>query len=152
MNNFIKDILYKLGFGHVWQNQSTFNINRLKQAVLTQLERKYVSLWKTKKADGTSRLQFYNSVSDNYQLEPYLIHIKHEKHRQALCKLRISAHDLLIEIGRHKNIPKQDRKCKYCDVIEDEIHFLDNCKIFNNIRTELISKIQISFPDVKKPK
>ena len=62
--------------------------------------------------------------------------------RAAICKIRISAHPLMIERGKHLNIPRTERYCLLCksNQIEDEKH----CKKFNtqrNIFNEKISKI-----------
>jgi hypothetical protein len=42
--------------------------------------------------------------------------------RAAICKIRISAHPLMIEGGRHLNIPRTERYCLLCksNQIEDE--------------------------------
>jgi hypothetical protein len=61
-------------------------------------------------------------------------------------KIRISAHPLMIEQGRHLNIPRTERYCLLCksNQIEDEKHFLLHCKKFNtqrNIFNEKISNI-----------
>jgi hypothetical protein len=41
-------------------------------------------------------------------------------------KIRINAHPLMIERGRHLNIPRTERYCLLCksNQIEDEKHFL----------------------------
>ena len=44
------------------------------------------------------------------------------------AKLRISAHDLHIEKGRHTKTILSKRKCFLCDIdVEDEQHFVTNC-------------------------
>ena len=55
----------------------------------------------------------------------YLDFISAKKYRIALSKFRVSAHNLAIEKGRHKNIPRNERKCRNCNlnVIENEYHF-----------------------------
>ena len=64
----------------------------------------------------------------------------------AICKIRISAHPLMIERGRHLNIPRTEGYCLLCksNQIEDEKHFLLHCKQCNtqrNIFNEKISNI-----------
>ena len=51
------------------------------------------------------------------------------KYLKALTKLGLSDHKLMIEEGRRKRpiIPREERICKTCNKIEDEIHFLINC-------------------------
>jgi hypothetical protein len=56
--------------------------------------------------------------------------LKNLKDRAAICKIRISAHNLMIEKGRHLNIIKKDRNCPISNMglIENEEHFLLHCK------------------------
>ena len=64
-------------------------------------------------------------------MEPYLSEIKNVKDRKTFSKFRLSNHPLMIEKGRHRNIDKELRFCPFCtDKIEDEIHFLLQCKNF----------------------
>ena len=44
-----------------------------------------------------------------------------------MTRLRVSTHNLEIETRRwHKpnKIPRNDRKCKHCNTLEDEFHFI----------------------------
>ena len=45
-------------------------------------------------------------------------------YRQLLSKFRLSDHFLGIELGRYRNIPRAQRLCKKCGVLDDEFHFL----------------------------
>ena len=40
-----------------------------------------------------------------------------------LANIRISDHKLEIEIGRYKKVPREQRICKACKVLNDEKHF-----------------------------
>ena len=64
-------------------------------------------------------------------LPPYL--------RVPLTRLRTSAHGLKIETGRYAvptPTPTEERLCDLCGVIEDEIHFLVDCALLADTRTE----------------
>ena len=41
-------------------------------------------------------------------------------------------------MARHFNIVKKHRKNTECGVVEDELHFLDNCVKFTNLCSKLI--------------
>ena len=58
----------------------------------------------------------------------YLNIIRNRDIRISFTQLRVSAHDLSIEKGRHKNIKLENRTCKNCQSleIEDEFHFLSH--------------------------
>ena len=148
---FIKNSLYSAGMRHIWTNQCTLNVDRLKHALRIQIQKRYIQFWDDRKRNS-SRLNFYNSVTTQYRPEPYLTSCKKQDHRRALCRLRVSAHELKIERGRYHNVKRQDRKCTNCDEIEDEWHFLDDCDTYADLRTQFIGKLnsQIS-PILSKP-
>ena len=62
--------------------------------------------------------------------------------RKTIAKVRCSNHCLEIEKGRHRNVSREDRTCNMCKdkVVEDEEHFLTECKPYKNLKT----KYQIS--------
>ena len=68
-----------------------------------------------------------------------------QEYRQALSKLRLSNHELMIETGRHKGIPRIERCCLFCQntTIEDEIHFLITCPTFNTLRNDILADFEI---------
>ena len=76
------------------------------------------------------KLRIFKKVKKRFEPEKYLFEITNFKHRQAVTKLRISAHKLTIETGRYNNTPYNDRLCRFCDLNEvgDEHHFLMSCK------------------------
>ena len=91
----------------------------------------------------TPILRSYSLYKHGLYFEPYLNSISNVRHRPALTKLRTSSHVLEIERGRY-TVPKTavyDRLCKTCYEIEDEEHFLINCKIYDPLRRELYSKV-----------
>ena len=73
-------------------------------------------------------------------MEYYLSHPNKET-KKCLTKFRKSDHDLFIERGRYLKIPREDRKCKICGIIDDENHFFFNCKIIKSGNKERFFKI-----------
>ena len=52
------------------------------------------------------KLDFFRRVYTMCYRPPYIDILKNLKDRAAICKIRISAHNLMIEKGRHLNIIK----------------------------------------------
>ena len=50
----------------------------------------------------------------------------------------MSAHNLAIEVGRHKSQSPADRLCTTCNVPETEIHHVLECSKFDELRNELL--------------
>ena len=88
-------------------------------------------------------LRTYSMIKQDFGLEKYLEAISDSRYRIATSKLRASSHTLEIERGRYTK-PKTDvskRLCPVCYTIEDEVHFLINCKLYEPERQRLFLMI-----------
>ena len=54
--------------------------------------------------------------------------------RCIITRWRLSNHDLLIETGRYGGVPRNERLCNTCDILEDEKHVVFVCSRYNLIR------------------
>ena len=61
--------------------------------------------------------------------------------RNALSKLRLSSFKLAIVTGKWFKTKKEERICKFCDLnkVEDETHFLLQCRNYKDLRKGLIN-------------
>ncbi len=68
------------------------------------------------------------------------ISFTNEKDRQLITRWRMSSHPLFIETGRRKNpkIPRAERICMLCNVLEDENHAIFHCKAHDFIRVSFV--------------
>ena len=102
----------------------------------------------------SSKLRTYHIIKTNIGYEDYLNEIQNIEARVAFTKFRLSNHSLMIEIGRHQRIDKSLRHCPFCSSeIEDELHFLIECKTYKSHRKELIrdlTKKYRNFPYLNK--
>jgi hypothetical protein len=94
--------------------------------------------------DDSSKLFLYSKLKTDIKLEDYLKLTKNFNNRHLLTKFRTSDHPLEIELGtyRYKKIPRHQRLCKTCQVLDDEIPFFLQCQINNNLRNVLINNIK----------
>ena len=63
---------------------------------------RFANIYRRDNYRDSGKLTTYFDIKDNFKMEKYL-NIKKFQCRQILCKLRISAHNLLIETGRYEN-------------------------------------------------
>ena len=89
------------------------------------------------KRSTSSRLNFYQRLKCDLT-RPIYIDLPSFNQRKAIAKLRCSNHQLEVERGRHKNIPRVERICKACadNNIEDEDHFLLKCRLYDHLRMQ----------------
>lgn len=95
-----------------------------------------------------NKLRTYRSFKFNIQKENYLQNIKDRDMRIAMCRLRISAHNLPIEKGRHRRpqkVPVLDRVCDLCNSGEicDEPHIISMCQSLQTERKIFYDKMEI---------
>ena len=101
-----------------------FNI--FQNLVKQRLQDHFIQAWNSR-LEGSSKSKFvyihkFVSISTLFKL------CKNEKkYRNALSRVICSSHRLEIESGRwHRPVrkPVDERKCKNCNVVENEFHFL----------------------------
>ena len=88
------------------------------------------------------------------ELSPYLELVQVKTQRAALCRLLTSSHTLRIESGRwdrNPTIPRERRFCFNCtNKIEDEFHFVFECPLYSQLRSQLIPVYFRSRPSMFK--
>lgn len=99
---------------------------------------------------ANTKLRTYCTFKDDFSLSSYL-HLRNKSKRQVFTKLRIGAHKLQIEVGRHRRpipIPADERVCTKCGsgAVENEYHFVMECAAGGTIRTKYWAELS-SFTD-----
>ena len=88
----------------------------------------------------------------NFEIEPYIEILQEKKLRRSLSSFRISTHRLRIERGRYCGERPDERLCDFCNIIEDEIHFLCGCKRYLELRQKMfdtIKDINLRYPSLE---
>ena len=96
----------------------------------------YISEW-IFGVETCSSLILYREIKCTFDRADYLQVLENRKFRNVIAKLRLSSHKLFVETGRHRQIPRQDRKCSLCN-IDDVYHRILICPFYNNIRNTQI--------------
>jgi len=152
----VKLILQKIGMEHLWQQRLT---NKSIKEIQAKLRDNFENQWNCElfndKFDNPhegNKLRTYRKIKFGISLEPYLNLIKDKQIRAQFTKLRISAHNLKIETGRHNKpnkIPLSQRICMFeqcTEKVEDEYHMVMECNRFNEKRKEIMNKLFSIYP------
>ena len=106
----------------------------------------------TARLNNSTRAIFYKNIAE-LKFQPYLEVLNIVKVRTSLSQLRVSSHRLCVETGRWNkpvSIPFNDRKCSFCNVLEDEYHFVIQCQVFSELRQQFIPKYFWEHPSMYK--
>jgi hypothetical protein len=122
LGNICKNNLFSNGFGYAWEQQKVINKKLFEKQYVQRLKGQYIQNW-TARCRSCSILYSCIHFKQNYNLEKYIAIFDVEKFRSSMAKFRSSCHNLMIEQGRHNNIPRDFRFCPNCEtVIEDNIY------------------------------
>ena len=147
----VKKLLSNLGFYEVWLQQNVGDVNIFLILAKQRLKDNFVQKW-NEELNQSSRAIFYRSIA-NFEFSAYLDIITVRKFRFALAKLRTSSHRLEVEMGRWarpERIAFENRKCKHCQILEDEYHFILECPLYSNIRTLYVKRYFYTRPNMFK--
>ena len=147
----VRHLLLSLGFYEVWLNQGVGDYNIFISLLKQRLTDIFIQNWRAR-LEASTRATFYTSISI-FQFQPYLEKINITKFIQAFSRLRMSSHRLEVESGRWvrpNSIPLNDRKCRFCNVLEDEFHFIIECNMFTELRKRYIPKFYLKRPSMIK--
>ena len=136
-----------------------YSPGHLLKSIPHELNRLYVEKWSgvispeqpLSVTTSSSKLRTYARFKSQFCQEDYLIVQKSKRIRSDFSRLRVSAHRLMIESGRYNKpnkIPVDKRFCIVCKdgSVEDEIHFVCHCVVYNEKRSILFNTISDIFP------
>ena len=147
----LRNLLYSLGFQEIWYFQTVGNTKLFLSLVKQRINDQFIQNW-NERLETSSRASFYRSIGI-FQFQPYLNIVNLSQYRKCLSRLRLSSHRLSVETGRwHKpiSIPQNERKCIFCDTLEDEYHFVLECKLYTALRKQYVSSFYWKRPNMFK--
>ena len=140
---------WALEIKYVWVAQNVENDNSFIKKFTEYIRRRHLEAWQTS-LNSSSKLSLYRSIKTAYGHEHYLNSLNVRKYRHAYAQLRSGFHELEIEKGRYNNTPFADRLCKICnlDQVENELHFILICPMFDDMRRRYIAIDSVTTPNV----
>ena len=148
----VRNVLYKFGFGFVWEAQSVGNVNNFIASFKQRLLDCYTQDWHSA-LQSHSFFDYYSSFCHSLHVKPYLTYIKCINIRRVTSRFRIGmsklrSHFLQYDDRRNSN---RNVNCPFCDSTpETEIHFLFVCPKYEQLRTRYIAKKYSRIPSLFK--
>ena len=104
----------------------------------------HVQIWDdSHNVTNGNKLRLYRQFKNDICTESYLTSTIPYQHRKYLAMFRSGCLPLEVELGRRDGTPLDKRFCKMCfqNVVEDEIHILLKCPLYDDVRSNLLSDI-----------
>ena len=116
-----------------------------------EIKEHFINEWRMSIQNTTLNpiLRTYNVLKTRFGTEPYIRSVKDIKYWVAIFKLRVSPHALEIERGRYNSpmTPVNERLCHACQKVEDEFHFMMECKSNSDLCQTFINKLTTRCPN-----
>ena len=134
----VRNVLYKFGFGVVWEMQGVGNVNLFIKEFKLRLIDCFIQDWHA--ALGSH--DFYNVYSNFNQslvLSQYLRTLNNISVRRVFTRFRIGMSALKCHYLQYRSFARdRDINCPFCNTPETEVHFLLVCPKYTALRNELI--------------
>jgi hypothetical protein len=127
-----------LGLSHHFTTKTQVNLTSAKDLIRDF----YSDKW-SQDIHTVPKLRTYNTFKRDNKCEPYVKLNLAKNERSLLCQLRVGILPLRIETGRYVGEAPEQRLCRFCslNMIEDELHFILNCELYNNIRNDILGDL-----------
>ena len=148
--NRIRCILNDCGMSYIWNTQNCISDKWLKLVVKNNLVDQFKQTW-TSMIEHSSKGDNYKLFKHDLKFEDYL-DVLDDKDKFLLVKFRTSNHRLPIEVGRWRNIKRENRICNLCigRNLGDEFHYLFECPSLSNERKKYFEPHFINRPNILK--
>ena len=145
----LRRCLSHLGIDHVLYTSDPKEISYQVTKTKSILRSRALEKWHEKHASlresTSSKLHLYSLTKSKFGYEGYLSSCTKHKARGSLTKVRISAHNMPIEVGRYMGMDRSHRVCPFCSAESgDEEHYLCVCPdpLFLSKRTPLFGHFE----------
>ena len=122
------------GLKEVKHYVNLINAFRNKQEIKEQFFQKTRESIRKKAEEGRSKYVTYLQINPHLETPTFYKDILNYRQVSMIAKLRVSMHNLQVEMGRRSQIARHLRLCQCEESVEDEIHFLTKCSLYNEIR------------------
>ena len=130
----VKRVLDNYGFSHVWTNGGVGNEKFFLKTFRRRMIDCYLQHWNSK-LNGSERFEIYRSFKSSLHPEVYLTQLTISKFRTSFTRFRMGINDLKI----NQRYTAVNPLCTFCQTQEDELHFLLDCKLYDEFRTKYLA-------------
>jgi hypothetical protein len=104
-----------------------------------------------RRGTGRNKLRTYRTMKQAFEPENYVTAILPKSHRRAMALFRCGVAPIRLETGRYEGLEEAQRICPFCPrqdggVIEDEIHTILKCPVYDDIRQTLFTYLYDNMP------
>ena len=136
----IRNVLFRFGFGIVWEAQSVGDIKRFITEFKLRLKDCFSQDWHNS-LQNHEFYSLYSTYKQTLSLSPFLLSVKNIFIRKTLARFRIGMSPLRFHFLRYSSFNRRNIDCPFCiDCAETEIHFLLVCKKYSDLRYQFIPR------------
>jgi hypothetical protein len=139
---YTRDLMKELHLEEQWHTEQVGPEEEWNELIREKIHEREQIKWRTQ-CLTRPKLRTYSKLKKELKTEPFL-RLYHRGGLPELVKIRGGTNRLRIEQGRYVKEEIEDRVCLYCDSkqVEDEYHFMLDCKVYEDLREEMWKKCE----------
>ena len=136
-----------LNLGHLWVSEEVGDLESWNTLITQAFKDREVTQWK-ERMERKPKLRLYRTFKSQLVREEYLDTDLPFDIRKQITQLRSGTNKLRIESGRWNKEELENRVCKLCsmEVLEDEVHFLVDCHLYDRQRSLMMERFTRTLP------
>ena len=137
----VRNIFESINANDVFQNNiPILNFKTFSHYASDMLMKQYINIEWSPILRLKPKLDLYCKIKTDYIPENYCNITLKKRHRSLLAKLRLGVLPINLELGRYKQIPRNERWCPLCKTnkIENEFHIIFECPVYDPERCNLL--------------
>jgi len=136
----VKMFLFKYGFQYVWHCQNAQVANSVLPYIRQRLIDTFVQEWDYC-IRSSERFKIYRNLKSDFFCMNCIFEIDVYCYRRAFIQLRMDVLPINSNIHRFSEIPG-DKQCPWCPgVIEDVVHVVKECQLYNELRGKICTYV-----------
>ena len=139
----------EVGLEGEWNREEVGTRQQWGAKITTAIAKREEKLWR-EEVGRKPKLRTYFLLKTKLSFEPYL-NCGDSWRRSGMTQLRVGTNMLNIERGRWEKKKVEERICHVCSTnqVEDEMHFLLDCSVYDGVRQNLYNKLDNEKYDIK---
>ena len=135
----VKNILFNMGFGYAWIQQGVGCPKTFVTLFRQRMKDVFIQEWYGAVA-SRDIYQNYRLFKSNFECEEYFGYMETKCFRDCFVKLRLGILPIGASHFRRTYGKDNNTMCNFCNILEDEDHFIFVCPLYVHLRNKYIQE------------
>ena len=137
----VRDALIRYGSEDAWLHGTGPNIKSFTESFKSEVWKREQKLITSNIATGTGQTRFYQFLTNDSHgklISPWYMRNIDRNNIKTLTQFRLCSNNLAVVKDAWRGVAIENRLCTNCHQIDDEVHFISECKLLEGLRRKYL--------------